>query len=101
MERGQGVDLIPHRLGRYLQTESSHRPALALQGHVVQVLFDGQMHGELDRVATTGDQLWRGWRGHQTYAAAAVVLLPLQVLHDERALDDGHPLTVLGHSRDC
>ena len=88
--------MVPEGRGADIKPQAQHGASLAVERHVDEVLLYGHMHGELDGVATTDDELSRRGRGHHCRATIAAILLTLDLLHDEAPLHDVHSLTVLG-----
>ena len=92
--RGEGLDLIPERLGRDVQPLAPHHPGLALQRQVIAVLADRDLDRELRSVAPAahvgaGREAQRSWRGVHTPVARTPVLLALVGDEHEPPLDDG------------
>jgi hypothetical protein len=98
--RGEGLDLIPQRLGGDGQPLAPHDPGLALQRQVIAVLADRHLHRELRGIAlaayvrASGEAQRPGRRVHTPVARAPVLLA---FVGDEREvpLDDRDLLGVL------
>ena len=98
---GQGLDLIPERLGLDVQPLAPHHPGLALQRQVIAVLADRDLDRELRSVAPAahvgaGREAQRPRRGVHTPVARTPVLLALVGDEHEPPLDDGDLVRVLG-----
>ena len=85
---GGGVELVPERLRRDDEAVARQDALLARQRNVVEVLVDGDLDREAQRVATAGRGALRARRGLDAAAAAADVLLLLDSNQSVADLDD-------------
>ena len=92
---GQGHELVPQRLGVGVQALAPHRPRLALQRQVIEVLGFRDVDGELRCIPPARCELEGTRRGDHGGVAGAAVLGPLVGDDLVGRLDDGDLLGVL------
>ncbi len=79
--------LLPERRGVHVEAVAGHLANLALERQVVGELRDRHIHGEVDRVTPTGNELVGAERRLDPGTATAAVLLAFVMDDAERSLD--------------